>query len=115
SVGGTRLRVEIEREKFRDEDDENHGRVAEPEPEDRQRDPRDARNWIERSDDGIYEFTNGTDTANDESQRDGKRGGQRKAGDGTGEARHQVLVDVRPVEPALVVVQRQCVDDSARD
>src|SRR5262249_57021467 len=68
-VAGPRLGVEVEREKFRDENDEDHGRIAEPEPEDRQRDPRDARNWIEGSDDRIDEFTNRTDAATAEAQR----------------------------------------------
>ena len=31
------------------------------------------------------------------------------------EARRQMLVDIRTVEPALIVVQRQGVDDRARD
>ena len=52
--------VEVERKELGDEHHEDDGGVAETEPQDRQRNPGNARDRIERPDHRIDEFAHGT-------------------------------------------------------
>src|SRR5262249_83644 len=109
------LGVEVEREEFGDHDHEDDGGVAQPEPENGERNPGNSRNRIKRPDHGIDELARGARAAEEEAERYREKRRNREARDRTREARRKLLIDVRTVEPRLLVVQRQGVENGPRD